>query len=745
MQAPMPSLFPSLAPRAVPGLLASLLITTLGPSALAQDENPAGQASPTQPALSAQVVPGTVALEQVEVSNGQVERDERITVAFPVDKPLIVYTFSNRGGSMAKAVLQGPRYTRDPHSVVAGVPADKVAGGPIDLVSTWGPRLLPFTDSFLELDYPGETRITVRLDKAGVIAGGAIKQPDNRKALQVDRPIREGDLIIITAPANVAGEYRVKTVGAGGSITPDKEFAAKELTGVDYRVVRVGSAKDLFTQDPTYTRVSKNPGLPLVYVWPDPSVDQSPVWIERRIEAGRHAYELGLVVSVHNVGDKELKVQGALKIGAWQHPEVGSPSLFGGATPMLQSSCMHLDGVERFAFASMREEALENWEQTQNATALKSFPSGARWVATDTNYFVQAAVPTSFGEIGGQCRLEYREFNVQTPGAWSMVSTLVAPNSDRINGRSDGCVPQWLPADLPVAAGAIRCGSILATLGAPDTASAEQVRGAYEAKRKQAGVDVAAVDKAWDAYKNRRVATWRYNLYSGPKETDMLEATSPDLMKAVQFGWMGFVGAPLHKVMVWFHDGVGNWPLAIILLTIVLKLLTWPLNAKSFVSMQKMKTIKPKLDELKKKFGHDRQKFAQEQMALMKREGVNPFASCLPMLIQIPIWMGLYGAILGSVELYREPLGLWVPDLSSSDPYFILPIVLGILMFVQTILTPQAGMEEMQAKIMKYGMPIMFTLFMLFLPSGLVLYILVNTILTIGQNLLIKRKMEAAS
>lgn len=741
---------PTLSPRTPVALARTLILmvsATIGSKAFAQDENPTSQPTAAQPALSTQIVPGTIELGSVDVMNAQVEREERVTVPFPADKPLVVYTFTNRGGSMTKAVLQGPRYTRDAHSAVAGVPADKVAGGPIDLVSTWGPRLLPFTDTFIELDYPGETRITLRVDKAGVIAEGALKQPENRAALTVDKPVREGDLLIVTAPANVAGEYRIKSVGTGGSITPDKDFAAKDASGVDYRVVRVGSAKDLFNQDPTYTRVSKNPGLPLVYVWPDPQVDQSPVWIERRIEAGRHSYELGLVVTVHNVGDKELKVQGAIKIGAWQHPEVGSPSLFGGATPMLQASCMHLDGVERFAFGELREDALDNWEQTQNATALKSFPSGTRWVAADTNYFVQAVVPLSYGEIGGQCRLEYREFNLQAPGAWSMVSTLVAPNSERLNGRAGGCVPDWLPADAAFVfvSGAERCSATLAALGVTDTASAEQVRASYEAKRKQAGVDVAALDKAWDTYKNRRVSTSRYLLYSGPKETDMLEATSADLTKAVQFGWMGFVGAPLHKVMVWFHDGVGNWPLAIILLTIVLKLLTWPLNSKSFVSMQKMKTIKPKLDELKKKYGHDRQKFAQEQMALMRREGVNPFASCLPMLIQIPIWMGLYGAILGSVELYREPLGLWVPDLSASDPYFILPIVLGILMFVQTILTPQAGMEETQAKIMKYGMPIMFTLFMLFLPSGLVLYILVNTILTIGQNLLIKRKMEAAS
>jgi len=723
----------------------SALLVSTGPAA-AQDETPSGTPTVVDTgAQSTRVVAGTVEAKTLDVANGQVDRDERITIAFPPEKPVVIYTFTNRGGSMAKAVLQEPRYTRDAHTVLADVPADKVAGGPIDLVSTWGPRLLPFTDNFIELDYPEVTRITLRVDKAGVIAEGALKVPDNRAALAVDRPIKEGDTLVITAPAAVAGEYRIKSVGAGGSLVPDKDFALKDTPGVDYRVVRIGSPKDLFTQDPIFTRVSPNPGLPLVYVWPDPKQDTSPIWIERRIEAGRHGYELALSVTVHNVGDKELKVLGGLRIGAWQHPETDAPSIFGGATTMLQASCQHLDGVEHAAFNGLREDAIENWEKTGNATTTLSFPTGALWVSADTNYFIQAAVPTSFGELGGQCRLEYREFNVQVPGAWSLVSTIIAPNTDRLNGRADGCVPDWLAADAANVVGATRCGAVLTAFGAPAHASSEAVRGAYETKRKAAGANTADLDKAWDSYKNRRAQTWRYNLYSGPKDIDALEATSPDLTGAVQFGWMGFVGAPLHKVMVWFHDGVGNWPLAIILLTIALKLITWPLNQKSFVSMQKMKTIKPKLDELKKKFGNDRQKFAQEQMALMKREGVNPFASCLPMLIQIPIWMGLYGAILGSVELYREPLGLWVPDLSASDPYFIMPIVLGMLMFVQTLLTPQAGMDEMQAKIMKYGMPIMFTLFMLFLPSGLVLYILVNTILTIGQNLLIKRKMEAAS
>jgi YidC/Oxa1 family membrane protein insertase len=132
-------------------------------------------------------------------------------------------------------------------------------------------------------------------------------------------------------------------------------------------------------------------------------------------------------------------------------------------------------------------------------------------------------------------------------------------------------------------------------------------------------------------------------------------------------------------------------------------------------------------------------------MALMKSEGVNPFAGCFPMLLQFPIWIGLYGAILGSVELYREPLGFWITDLSAADPWFVLPVIEGLLMFAQTALTPSTnGMEGGQAVFMKYGMPIMFTTFMLLLPSGLVLYIIINTALTIAQNLIIKRRMKTA-
>ena len=158
--------------------------------------------------------------------------------------------------------------------------------------------------------------------------------------------------------------------------------------------------------------------------------------------------------------------------------------------------------------------------------------------------------------------------------------------------------------------------------------------------------------------------------------------------------------------------------------------------------LQKMQQLRPKLDALKEEYGDRKEDFAKAQMALFKREGVNPLGGCLPMLLQMPIWFALYRTIYSAVDLFNAPLGGWIQDLSAPDPYYVMPVLLGIIFFVQQLFTPTAaGMDPAQAKMMKYGMPIMMSVFMVALPSGLVLYILVNSILTIFQNLYIKRQM----
>jgi len=720
------------------GLCLPAALIALGGIAAAQE--PTG-AAPTEAPAGARSTPGRKVPGKVEIGvieGQQPEREERVIVA--TDQ--VVYTFTTRGGTLSKAVLQDPRFTHDAKEQVAGVPAEKVAAGAIDLVTTWGTKWLPFGSAFGKLSYPGQATLRVRRAEGGVIKAGVLEAPSERSKLAVDRPVMKDDLLVVSAPASIAGEYRVAAVGAGGSITPALPFRESAVTGVAYEIRRSGGVDALYESDRSFVRVSKEPGLPLVYVWPDPAHDQSPLWVERRIETGAHPFELKLAVTVHNFGDQLAQVQNGLRIGGWQHPATEGPSMFGAPTPILQASCLALDGVEAAPFASLREAAVEKWEQGQPAAELRSFPTGAQWVAADTNYFIQAAVPTPISELGGQCQLGLRDFDPTVPGAWVMWAQFTAPNVIEIPGRVDGCLPEWLETSAAGLQGGERCAPYFEKLGVGPASSIDEVKQGWE-KARAAGGDAAALDRAYEIIKSRRQATWRFNLYNGPKDTGHLAASHPDLKDSVQFGWMSFIGAPMHKVLVWFHEGLGSWPLAIILLTFALKLITWPLSQKSYESMQKMKNIKPKLDELKAKIGNDRQKFAQEQMALMKREGVNPFAGCLPMLLQLPIWVGLYGAILGSVELYHEPMGLWVPDLSSPDPIYVMPILVGIIQAIQMWLTPQTATDETQAKIMKYGMPILFTFFMLFLPSALVLYILVNSILTIGQNLLIKRKMEA--
>ena len=185
---------------------------------------------------------------------------------------------------------------------------------------------------------------------------------------------------------------------------------------------------------------------------------------------------------------------------------------------------------------------------------------------------------------------------------------------------------------------------------------------------------------------------------------------------------------------------VPSWGLAIIFLTLVVKALTLYWTQKSMVQMRRMAELKPKIDVLKEKYKDDKAGLNTATMDLYKREKVNPMGGCLPMLLQMPVWIALYRTIYGAVDLYQAPLFLWIRDLSSHDIYFVLPLLLGGLTFLQQKMTPTAG-DPAQAKMMLWMMPIMFTTFMLFLPSGLVFYILVNTLLSIGHQLWMNRRM----
>jgi YidC/Oxa1 family membrane protein insertase len=207
------------------------------------------------------------------------------------------------------------------------------------------------------------------------------------------------------------------------------------------------------------------------------------------------------------------------------------------------------------------------------------------------------------------------------------------------------------------------------------------------------------------------------------------EGQESSLSESIEFGWFAVLCRPMLWLLKGFYRWFGNWGIAIIMLTIIVKLLTLYWTQKSMRSMKAMQQLKPKIDELRAKFKDDKERLNQETMALYKVHKVNPLGGCLPMLIQMPVWFALYRTLGNAVELYRSSFVGWITDLTAPDPYYVLPIAMGVSMYAQQAITPQP-MEGTQAKMMKYFMPGMFTVMMLWLPSGLTLYIFVNTVLT---------------
>ncbi len=229
-------------------------------------------------------------------------------------------------------------------------------------------------------------------------------------------------------------------------------------------------------------------------------------------------------------------------------------------------------------------------------------------------------------------------------------------------------------------------------------------------------------------------------LYAGPQEQDHLAGIAEGLGLVVDYGWLTMIAAPLFWVLSWFHGLTGNWGWAIVLVTFAIKLVFFPLSAASYKSMARMRVLAPRMQRLKELYGHDKARMQQEVMEMYKREKINPLGGCLPILVQIPVFIALYWVLLGSVEMRHAPWMGWIQDLSAKDPYFILPILMGASMLIQMKLNP-APPDPLQAKIMM-ALPIVFTFMFMWFPSGLVLYWVVNNILSIGQQWQITRMIE---
>ena len=237
--------------------------------------------------------------------------------------------------------------------------------------------------------------------------------------------------------------------------------------------------------------------------------------------------------------------------------------------------------------------------------------------------------------------------------------------------------------------------------------------------------------------------TFAHRAYFGPKQLQSLQQAGFGLEENIQFGWFGVLSRPMLWVLVWLYEHLGNFGIAIILLTLLMKALTFPLTQKSYVSMQQMKTLAPEMKKLQEKYGHDRAAMGQKQMELYKEKGINPMAGCFPVLVQMPIWFALYRTLWNSVELYQQPFYFGIADLSQPDAMLVgfplLPVLVGALMLGQTLMQP-APQDQPQMKYVMWGMPIMFTFFMLQMPSGLSLYMITNSLLTMAQQYYIKRQ-----
>lgn len=229
-------------------------------------------------------------------------------------------------------------------------------------------------------------------------------------------------------------------------------------------------------------------------------------------------------------------------------------------------------------------------------------------------------------------------------------------------------------------------------------------------------------------------------LYIGPKIQSKLAPLATGMELAVDFGFLTVISEPIFWLLDLFHEWVGNWGWAIVMVTVVIKLLFLYPSAISYRSMARMRAVTPKMQALKERFGDDKQRLSQEMMKLYQKEKINPLGGCLPIVIQIPVFIALYWVLVESVELRQAPWILWINDLTQKDPYFILPLLMGVSMFVQQKLNP-APVDPMQKKIFQW-LPVIFTVFFAFFPAGLVLYWFVNNLLSIVQQSIITRRVE---
>ena len=469
------------------------------------------------------------------------------------------------------------------------------------------------------------------------------------------------------------------------------------------------------------------------FIWPDPNAfPESEIYIEKRIELDGN-YTATASITLHNLGKKKLDYRMSQDVFGWQSRAEGS--MLGIRPNLTAATCRVSDEPYYEEFQELLDD---------NPTGLP-ISGTVSWVGISDQYFLLATLPKPASQA--VCSMIARPVGGNTDSSfglvrsgWDQVQT-VSLHGDEM----PSCIPSWLPDTHPAAiANTPTCESLAKVLPRETGETWQRAKKRALALAQGDATRITAISAAYERLSRETLHQFDFHWYIGPKDLTELENMGKELYlsNTLDFGILEFISRPMLALLNWFFEILSSWALAIVFLTIVVKLLLFPLTKKSLVQMKKMGELKPEMDKVKEKYENDKQKLNQEMFALYKRHGVNPLGGCLPMFLQMPIYIALYNTLYASVNLYQQPLFGWVTDLTSPDPYYILPVILGASMFLQQKLSPTT-MDNQQAQMMMYIMPVMFTGFMLFLPSGLVLYIFTNTVLTLVQQFALNRNKAA--
>lgn len=486
-----------------------------------------------------------------------------------------------------------------------------------------------------------------------------------------------------------------------------------------------------YYRDPLFTPVSYDEEH-VTLVWPDPRQDKSTLFIERtwRIVRSQDSkephYTLETSVRLWNLGAQEVTSRLRFVISAWEpppkHPSGTCGGMFSAPPDNLAVVCRVADTIHKKERKDLIGQEVQLGEAAQ-----------ATFGGITSRYFLTALIVPE--GTAAQC--------LGAGTSNGILAAVIRGEQFILRSGQRSCLPDFVE---PVGdfEGRIKCATALRLLGLEGGWDAKRLSEAYASKIAEASQEEekVALQNAKEALMPGRMKEFSLRAFLGPKDVDELKAAGSGLEDTIDFWVLGFLCKPMLWILRHSYEIIPSWGVAIVLLTLLVKLLTlWPTQS-SMKAMRRMAELKPKIDEIRERYKDDKAKMNQAIMDLYKREKVNPLGGCLPMLLQMPIWIALYRTIYGAVDLYQAPLFLWIKDLSAPDPYFVLPLLLGVLMFIQQKMTPSTG-DQTQARVMQWMMPIMFTAFMLFLPSGLVFYILVNTVLSIGHQWILRRPQKA--